>query len=201
MDIMSSLGAIFSGGATGILGSAVSGYFDLKKSKLLYSHERDKFKHEEVLEKLAMDVVKLEVEGKAKIAGTQADAAKEIVASEVFDTSLKSDKSSYSTGLDFTRTKGGFIYAGAMVFVDFVRGTLRPVITYYLVILVSIMYFNFMKEIGVVKETNPEMIAEYLDRIVLVLLYVSTSVILWWFGSRQSSKITDRILNEKKLVV
>lgn len=199
MDIMSSLGAIFSGGATGIIGSAVSGYFDLKKSKLLYSHERDKFKHVEVLEQLAMEVIKLEVEGKAKIADTEADAEKEVAATRIFDTSLKSDKSTYSVGLDFAKTKGGWLYAGAMVFVDFIRGTLRPVITYYLVVLITIMYFNFMKEIGVVKTTNPEMIAGYLDKIVLVFLYLTTSVVLWWFGSRQSSKITDKILNGKNI--
>jgi len=194
MDVMSSLGAIFSGGLTGVIGSAVSGFFEIKKARLLYDHEKNKFVHEEKLEELAMDAMKMEWEGKAKVAEIEAEK----VAGEVFDTSLKSDRATYSKGLDFAKTKGGWLYAGAMVFVDFLRGTLRPAVTYYLVILISLMYFNFMREIDTIKITNPEMVAEYLDKVVLVILYVSTSVVLWWFGSRQSSKLTDKILNGKK---
>lgn len=170
MSLGDAIGAIMSGGLTGLVGSAITAFSEIKKQKMLLAHE-------EKMEELSIQAMKLEAEANLKIVEVETEGKISEADAKALVESYKSDRETYSKNVSKGKISGFLL-----VLVDVLRGLIRPVITFYFTVLISILFFRFYNLYGRLNDLSKS--AEILDNIVLVILYVGTTCILWWFGTR-----------------
>jgi len=155
--------SVLTGGATGLLGTVVSGAIDFFQSRAEHKREMD-------LRRLDIELAQTEAGAAEKVAAIEAEGARDAAALEAMEASYREASSRMS------RPGDGFL----MKLVDFVRGMTRPVLTWGLVALVGTIYFTLGAG-----GLEPESIK---PRIVETVLYLATAAVLWWFGQRQIEK-------------
>ena len=155
--------SVLTGGATGLLGTVVSGAIDFFQSRAEHKREMD-------LRRLDIELAQTEAGAAEKVAAIEAEGARHAAELEAMEASYREASSRMS------RAGDGFL----MKLVDFVRGMTRPVLTWGLVALVGTIYFT-LGAAGL----EPESIK---PRIVETVLYLATAAVLWWFGQRQIEK-------------
>jgi hypothetical protein len=155
---------VLSGGVTGLIGTVISGGMKFFENKQKHGHELAimdmEIKQMHVEAEIAKDIAELEMEGKDRTAAWAALGA-----------SYKESTSRMSTG-----------DSGWLIAVDVVRGLMRPVITLGLLILMAVIYFTVAQDMA-----GPEGIPVQVT-IIQTVLYVGTTAVLWWFGTRNMSK-------------
>ena len=145
-------GAILAGGATGLLGTIVSGI-------LGYFERRQRHKQELELRQIDLQIAQT----RSKFETTTVDAARGIE-NQSLNVPYQTPESRWST------RDSKWLLA-----VDIIRGLVRPVITVGVLILIGVVYFSL----------DFPVTAENLGiKIVDTLLYVLTTAVLWWFGTR-----------------
>ena len=134
--------------------------FDFKMAELKKAEAEMKFKHE-------LELAEKKIES-TKIKG---DIDKEKEEIKAFKESLK---------VQSTSTK--------IKFVDAIRGLMRPTITIYLLVIGTIIALNLHHFAGGIENslTRIEVVSMYRDTISQIM-FLLTSAITWWFGSRPSS--------------
>jgi hypothetical protein len=175
VDIVSS---IISGGATGIIGAAVSRYADYKNKQLDVSMQKEKFSHEIELRHADARIMELEWSYKDKIAATEAQTHVEQYDSDAFKTALTSEPQRYSLVEKLTNSQNWL-----MVLLDFVRGAIRPGLTLYLCAITTVVYFQSSKIIAN-QTVSVQQAVDIYNQITATILYLCTTVVLFWFGCR-----------------
>jgi len=153
------LGAVFSGGLTGILGSAVSGIF-----KFLEVREANKAKvadrqHELRLQEIQMKAFQQETERELAIA-SQKSASEQMVASYDHDSKIGE---------------------GSQWCVNTLR-LVRPAITLLSWAMVTMIWFTMNK--GFLDAASQSEVMRYL---IMTTVYTASASTLWWFGNRGRS--------------
>ena len=156
MDLI--LGVV-SGGATGLIGSVLSGTVKIFTDRQNQSHELAKMemelRHMDKEAELAREMKELELEG------IEAQAA------------WKGLEASYvEAGKRWSTGNSPWIIA-----VDVVRGMMRPLLTLSLVALTTGVYFS----LGVDS-------LQLQERIIATILYLTALALSWWFADRQIAK-------------
>ena len=155
---------VLSGGVTGLLGTVISGGMKFFENRQKHGHElaimEMESKQMRVEAEIAKDVVELEMEGKDRTAAWSA-----------LEASYKESTARMSKG-----------DSAWLVMVDVVRGLMRPVITLGTLTLMGVIYFTVAQ--GMV---GPEGISVQVT-IIQTVLYIATTAVLWWFGTRNMSK-------------
>ena len=168
--IGSALGAIASGGITGILGAGISLFGEWKKQQMVFAHE-------ERMEELRQDAMHIQIE----IAKEQTAAAINLAEMAAFTESQKNDEATYTKGQELSGMQKWL-----MVIVDFLRGMIRPSMTIYMTVLTTILYMEVMELMGGLEGLlDKDLVLQLANQIILVILYITSTVILWWFGTRQ----------------
>jgi len=170
------IGAIFGGGATGLLGSIINSVGDYFKMKA-------QNKHEEFMAKIETRHLEMEIKRDVTIAKQEATARMEVADAETQAASYEGDKRAY---LPAEAVKSNTGIAWLMALVDFFRGLVRPVLTVYLSVVVYLIYMQ-TKEITdatVGGAMTPDQAYELMKTITLGLLYLTFTAVGWWFGSR-----------------
>ena len=155
--------SILTGGATGLLGTAISGAIDFFQSRQRHAQEMD-------LRRLDIELAHAEAEGAMAHAAIEAEAARERAEWEALEASYREASRRWS------RPGDGW----AMQLVDVVRGLTRPALTWSLFALVGAIYFLLGASELAEEPLGP--------RIVETVLYLFTAAVLWWFGARQIEK-------------
>ena len=155
--------SVLTGGATGLLGTALSAVVDFFQSRQRHAQELD-------LRRLDIELAKAEAEGAAAHAAIEAQATREKAEWEAMEASYREAARRWS------RPGEGW----AMQLVDVVRGLTRPALTWSLFALVGAIYFLLAASDLAAVSLRP--------RIVETVLYLFTAAILWWFGARQIEK-------------
>ena len=164
LETLFNLGAsVLTGGATGLLGTALSAVVDFFQSRQRHRQELD-------LRRLDIELAKAEAEGAAAQAAIEARSARERAEWEALEASYR------EAGRRWSRPGEGRL----MQLVDAVRGLTRPALTWSLFALVGAIYFL----LGATDITTVGL----RPRIVETVLYLFTAAMLWWFGSRQIEK-------------
>jgi len=171
-----SIGAILAGGATGIFGSVVSLVGEFKKI-------REQHRHEEQMQELA--IKSMEIEAKLKLEQTVAEGeiAEELAALETLRSSYDHDKATYykQTGIKWIDGTVGF----GMGTVDLVRGLIRPVVTIAMALVAVEVHNELIAMMSQMEQPlTPAEAASIYANLNNVILYITTTVILWWFGTR-----------------
>jgi len=185
---------IILGGITGLIGSAVTSIFNFKTEKL-----RGEIK----IKTIEAETSAMIEEAKANIAITKAQVEGEI---EVADSNayLQSQKEGNKTLFDnkwidkllsiesywkFITVPTAVLVSICFGFVDFLRGLMRPLLTIYLTGLATWVTWKSYELLMLTKSamTATEAVDIFTDATSIVM-YLTTTVICWWFGSRQMAK-------------
>ncbi|MYA88802.1 MAG: hypothetical protein F4X97_10190 [Boseongicola sp. SB0662_bin_57] len=153
------LPAIFTGGATGLLGTALS-----VGTKFMVTRQQNA--HELKLRAIDMEMIKLE----AATVDRQAEAEAEIAEAQALRESYREAAARWSRPEDGAMMKA----------IDVVRGLTRPGLTWYFVLLLTVVFFTVAT-------------MQLRETIITTLLYLTTTCVLWWFGARLADKHMDRI--------
>lgn len=201
MDILGSLGL---GAITGLVGPIVSAFSNYKMKKL----ENDNADRQRVHE-----IARLKAESENMIAETQAkiEIQKEETRGEVekaeldaFSKSLDalkvtSFKESYMDRLEKAEMfKTMNIIAFALAFVDVLKGTMRPVLTYYLIgatTWVTFMAHDIMQNIAE-GAISYEWAQGMFEKVTLTVVYLTVTCVTWWFCDRRMAKFLAKNLNQ-----
>lgn len=171
---------ILSGGATGLLGVGIqrlADYWnkkqDLEKLKLQYDHEanmRDK----------DAAIMAQEWAARTKVAEVEGASREAVADAGAFAASFGMEPQRYSEGIKPGKV-GGFL----LILLDVIRAIVRPGLTIYLCWIADRMY-NESRAILAIADltTNPVLVMNVYQQIVFTLLYLFTTCVLWWFGTR-----------------
>jgi len=176
------LGSIGLGGITGLFGTAITAYVNYKNQKLA-------FEHQEKMARIDQETIKLETQAKIEITETEYKGKRDVAESEAFKESFAADKASFLTWLPENRI-ASIIIGILFAIVDFVRGMTRPILTAYLCILTTWLALQVYALIKI--PLTEDQAYELMSQIIFVVLYLTTTVVLWWFGTR--NKLFQRTL-------
>ena len=72
-------------------------------------------------------------------------------------------------------------------FVDGLRGLMRPVITLYFAIIMTVIAYQLMK-LNNGQWVNPTEAQAMLREVINAIIFLTTTAVTWWFGSRPSNR-------------
>lgn len=180
------LGTIFSsvvgGGMTGILGVVVQRIADYKNKQLDLQLVTLKNNHEVHMREVDAEIMREEWTARTKIAEVEAEAKEDVAESQAFAASFN-EPVRYSEP-----TKHSIGQSWVMVILDAIRGLVRPTLTIYLCALTTIIYLHSKKLLylhGV--NMTPDQAIKHVNLIIGTVLYLTTTCVLWWFGTRNKT--------------
>lgn len=167
MSLLDVLGSVVTGGATGILGSALSRVFSFFENKQKFKHEIDLLaaNREFMREEAKYRLEEAELRGRIELYRTEEEARGKYEASA----NMALSESYKDSAVRWSKGDSPWI-----VFVDVLRGVTRPSLTVFLCVVVFVMW-------GYTESADLE------TQIVATVLYMATAAVLWWFGSRPST--------------
>lgn len=169
------LGIATSGGFGAIIGAAgswLSKWEERKLRKLEFEHElkmrAQSLEELRIEQSHAIDMIGHEIE---KVE-TEGQVATDIKEADAFVASVMANAK--STGI---------------VFVDAIRGLMRPLITTYLLGLATYLAYNVAALVGGLEVLPMTELVELYKHIVMQLVFLTNVVISWWFGSRPQGQL------------
>lgn len=178
------ISSILAGGATGLIGVVAQRWADYKNKQLDLQLEKQRGELE--LAKRDKDAVILAQEwaGRVRVADVEAGAKMDEAESKAFSASFQHDKAAYSTGaLDKLKGWWGQLMRFLLGMVDVIRGLVRPGLTVYLCVVTTLMYLEASRRLCATDLTAAQAL-ELVKMIVATVLYLTTTCVLWWFGTR-----------------
>jgi hypothetical protein len=187
------------GTITGIFGNAINSFINYKTQRL-------KNEHDIKMAEIDIQVLKLESEAAVRVKKVETDAEIEKSVNEALKKSydfLNKDlfDKSYMKILTEGKIGKGFAYVIAILFsvVDFLKHLVRPFITYYLLAASSVLtYLCYQLVQATGGALGIEQAYSLFSNSVLVILYLTTTCIGWWFADRRVAKFIGR-LNDKNI--
>lgn len=160
-----------SGGVTGVLGVALSGFFTWKEKANERAHELALGEQDLKERRLEGELLHKQIEIEANAQVRQAEA-------QAFAESFNADQARYSIGDTSGANK-------ALIFVDVVRGLIRPCLTLYLVVILTVLAYQLITALGGLNEVLSTMDGQsLLTDIVQAMVYLTVTAVTWWFGTR-----------------
>ena len=180
------ISSVFGGGLTGIIGAGISRYADYKNKQLDIEVQKLKFENEIQLRHIDERMLEKEWNVRDSIAVTEAESAMDVQDSKSFQTALTSEPKLYSNPKKYTNLQNTF-----MVFLDMVRGLIRPGLTLYLCGITTAVYL----QAGSIIKQEPigiEHSVQIYTQIMSTVLYLTSCCVLFWFGSRAKSDTSTK---------
>ncbi len=188
------IGSVFTGGATGLLGILIQRFFDYKKAQTDIEMRRAELAnqlevHRQQLaseERIAqLGVTKADREAQAQEYRAEMDAQAAIAQAEaaIRAASYANDESKY-----LKAASGHPWYVSLLMgLVDTLRGTFRPGVGWYLVILCSMLWWQLEKIAVEMKIVYTAAQVHELQLLLLqTLLFQMSAALTWYFGARPS---------------
>jgi len=189
---MAFVGSAAGGSIFGIIGN----YF---KAQQEIKDRENQRKHDLEVRKLDREEMKLESElniqektaefqGKANLKKIEGDIAKDIADAEVLIAVYKHDSATYSKGA--VKNLNGFfagIVALMLVFVDMLRGLIRPTTTVYLIVLETAIAWYLFNALNKLDSLPVTVLSDLLVMIVSSVVFLTATAVTFWFGSRKGS--------------
>ena len=176
---MFGIGSLISGGATGIIGSLVSNFTDLWE-------QRQKNEHELAMRDRDLKEMDKEITHKEKIAKYKHETEEMKASYDAQEKSYEHDSRQYSSGLEIEK----WWLKTLLVLGDFIRASVRPALTAFLIYIV----YDTRQEVEMIidhagmNKLSPQEAITIYGSIVEMILYLSSTAVTWWFGSRPRSK-------------
>lgn len=174
------IGSVLTGGATGLLGVIIQRFADYKNKQLDMQIRVQDRAHE-------LAVMDREWAGRVKVAEVEGASREAVADSGALAESYKGAFDRFATW-DMRREK--WWVKAWMVFLDVIRGLVRPGLTIYLCAITTMIYVE-AQQVLVSTAPDPEAASVMVKHIVNVILYLTTTCVLWWFGTRNKQKAPD----------
>ena len=173
------LESLIAGGLTGVLGSLFSNVLDVVKIWQKNKFELSKMEYD-------LKVMDREYQYHIEMKNIDAETKRDVADADLMGRSYAHDASAYSVGREIKSP----ILTGALVVVDLIRGLIRPVMT---AILLVVLWETRMEVKGILDAAGIEGIGPMqaiiiYGRLVDAIIFMSSSAILWWFGTRVKGK-------------
>jgi hypothetical protein len=175
------LSAILSGGATGLIGVAIQRFADYKNKMADLEKMKIQHEHERGLRELDAKIMEQEWAGRTKVAAVEAAGAEAVADAQAFAASFQLEPKRYSEGV-----KPGRVAGFLLVLLDVLRGVVRPGLTLYLCWIATVMYEQSRALIAI-GDLQPVLLLDTHKQLVSTLLYLFTTCVLWWFGTRNKA--------------
>ena len=181
-SILGLVGSIFSGGVTGLLGIIIQRFADYKNKQLELEMMERKDAQELRLRAEDRLTIQAEYAGKDMVAQTEARGAEAVADAGALAASFKMEPSTF-TGDNKLSSKQRWVF----VLLDAVRGLIRPGLTIYLCALTTYVWVQVAAKMNTLNlETAAAL--EVWKLVVATILYLTTTCVLWWFGTRNKGK-------------
>jgi hypothetical protein len=181
MDFLTTIfSSIFTGGATGIIGVIAQRWADYKNRQLDIEMQKTKQDHEIQMRKADAEIMAQEWAARTKVAEVEAGAAMDVAESQAFADSYRIEPAMFSQSVKPSKGQGW-----VLVVLDFLRGSIRPILTLYLSIISTLVYLEARKYYG---DLTPADANELMKNIIGTIMYLWVTIVLWWFGTRNKSK-------------
>lgn len=194
------LASVFSGGATGLIGVGLQQFFAYKQKQQDIEIVKLNLENSLQLAKVETERVQMKSQGELQVARVVADGATDVAKEatlqdqeetkvRTFEASIENDSAKYIP-VDAFKNDNWATKAGTfmLAFVDAVRGLTRPGLTLYLCGLTSAMFYwssTLAAQQGVTLDGTQ--VLAVIQQIMSTVLYVFTTAMVWWFGSRPQS--------------
>lgn len=188
---------LLTGGAgvlTGLVGTIATTILNLRAQKLRNAHE---------LEMKKLDIQAMITEAEMNIKVTETQVAGEI---EKLDAAayVESQKYGNTPALESSVLNKLFenkwtMWIGVIIvmllgFVEFLRTSIRPVATLYFVGLTTWLTYESVKIIELKQQLiTIQMAMQTFDTVTSVVIYLTVSMLTWWFGDRRVAKFLYRL--------
>ncbi len=178
MSILDSILSIASGGITGLVGTAVQGYYTYKSKQLDIDLEKTKAQNEIELRKIDIQMQTAEWASRTQIAEITTQG-------EVDKADTQALVASYNEPVQYSeKTLLTHAQEWVMVGLDALRAIIRPGLTLYLCAITTMIYIQTK---GLINSNSGDSFA-LLTKLIDTVLYLTTTCVLWWFGSRNKVK-------------
>jgi hypothetical protein len=171
-------GSIFSGGATGLFGVIIQRWADYKNRKLDLQLEKERRETEIAKRKADAEIMREEYAGKLRVAQEEGATAKDVADTQAFAQTLWKEPERYSNAAKLTTNQ-----QWVMVVLDALRGCVRPLLTIYLCALTTYVWVQARSVLSA-ENLDVQAAIEVWKMVVGQILYLTTTVTLWWFGTR-----------------
>lgn len=178
MDFLGLITSAFGGGLTGLLGGVVDKVFTYKTKKLEIEQNRERYAHEVNMRKADAEIMAQEWAARTKVAEVEGAAKVDVADAAAFAASFN-EPERYAT--EVTEKQNWL-----MVGLDVCRGVVRPGLTLYLCILTTLLYLKAHKLVP--SEVPVDHALGMVTEIQNTIMYLTTTCILWWFGTRNKAK-------------
>jgi hypothetical protein len=186
-SLFSLLGAAASGGATGLLGIALQSVFGFATQWLKLKEQKQQNEHELAMKAADLNIMKEEWAGRASVAKTEGETAKDVAASTAFASTLLKEPEKF--GFVPVEPKGWlatlvyWLGWSLLTAVDFIRGSVRPALTVYLCYITTSVWFE-ARHLASLEDLEPAQVLQLLTVVIETILYLTTTCVTWWFGTR-----------------
>ncbi len=180
------------GVATGFLGNIITSFTNLKAQKIKNQHDIEMRQYD-------LKERKLEAELQVAVETARTEAAIEQAEANAYIESMRSANADVLTAeklqvLSASGSKSGRFLAFIMGLVDAFRASIRPGLTVYLIALTTLLT---IKAVQILDAKEPLLSAiqarEVFTQVSDVVIYLTVSVVTWWFGDRRTAKFLYRL--------
>ncbi|GJM64904.1 hypothetical protein [Persicobacter diffluens] len=187
------------GSVTGLLGNLATAFLNARMQKLKNRHELE-------MRKIDIAERKAEADLQMRIEESRTAKAIELAEAHAFNLSQKfGNKTLISSKAisklfdsPFTAWLGSFlIFLQGLI--DSYRAAIRPLLTTYFVVLTSWLTYEAVRIISLKESIMPvEMAQDVFLRVLNIIIYLTTTLVLWWFGDRRTAKFLYRLEDGNK---
>jgi len=171
-------GSIFSGGATGLIGVIAQRYGDYKNKQLDMQLESQRHANAVAMRQVDAEIMKQEWAARTKVAEVEAAGKEAVADAAAFGESYKLEPQRYSEAVKPSVWQGW-----VLVLLDAFRGVVRPGLTVYLCALTTYVWFQ-VRGLLAAEDISSAQALEIWRLVIGTILYLTTTCILWWFGTR-----------------
>lgn len=172
------LSGILAGGATGLLGMGLQRFFDFLKVKQDLALQKLKNEHELAMRDKDAAIMREEWAGRLRVAEREGETQTQVAETQAFQASLLREPERYSNASSLSWGQQWF-----MVLLDVARGIIRPALTVYLCLLTTYVWIQVSGKLNL-EDLDPADVLDIWKMVVGTILYLTTTVVLWWFGTR-----------------
>lgn len=174
------LGSILSGGVTGLFGVLIQRFFDYKSKKLDIEVEKAKFEHDLALRKADAEIMAQEWASRTKVVEIEERGKVDVADANAFAVALTNEPKLYSEKAILSTSQSWLF-----VLLDLFRGLVRPLLTVYLCTITTMIYIQAYRMLNT--SMSLEEAIGLLDKIIETILYLTTTCVLFWFGTRNKA--------------
>lgn len=185
--ILGGISAILSGGVTGLLGVVFQRFADYKNKQLDMQLEKQRGDIELQKMEKESEIRKAEAQARVEVAVKEGEAAKDVAESQAFAASFGMEPQRYAQGTAPAGRVGEWGWL-LLTLVDSLRGAIRPLLTLYLCVIATYLYWDAHSLIGDAKYYTADQALALVTGIIDTILYLWVTCTTWWFGTRNKQE-------------